>query len=794
MPDVVDGQLRSRPVVGPVWLGFIGLALAVVGQLQLNRYLLWGLIPAAMALALWALRGVETSDDRNHSLTIINVGLAVALGMHFWHLGQSLPGLFFDEAANIAEGLELATRPGWQIWSDELSGRPTLFLYFLGYLQLLIGEQWLVARTAVVVVNALTVLVMVWALHPILGPRTARIAAIVYGATAYHLLFSRIVYEASVSSLLLLVAVGAAARAVRDDRRRWWLAMGSALGVGLWTYAAFRLVPVLICAALVGWAIAKRGYWRRIVAGIAVAAAVALLLASPLIWVFVSNPDRVTLRARETTILQNISDASSLQPLVDNVTTYGLMFFANPENSDKIYYAPALGTPAAVLLWVGLGLAVGSMIRRRRAVAVIFVFWWIAGLIPGIITLSIEAPHWCRTLYALPAVAVMVALGVEGVVRLAGRRWQTVALTGVLAIVVVGEAWAWHSRIEDVPRVYGFFSPWSSRAGEIARHRVADGYRVLVSGDLVNSPYINVVFWTVAGREAAPEIAPLTLWENAPLPGSSQPTSILLSDQDHRLVEFFSDLHPESELIVHRNRWREPLLREVRIPARVTPPSGKHAGVLFRATGEYRFSMIEGTALELEGMKTLNGDRLHVPAGIWQVVCDPSCAEAGVRVSGPEDFLLRDNLFADPWKGHGLSATYTDADGSSRTQLDRILSVNERAPEQPPFQIRWNGWLKVPTDGTYLFRTVSDDGCRIWIADRLVVDNWGGHNMDEKQEQLELGKGEHSFLVEYEELGGGVGLMITWQPPWLDEPESIPLSLLRPLVRPQLLDSPGPTE
>ena len=62
------------------------------------------------------------------------------------------------------------------------------------------------------------------------------------------------------------------------------------LGVGLWTYAAFRLVPPLIGAALVGWALTRRAYWRRIGIGIAVAAAVALVVASPLIRVAVDDP------------------------------------------------------------------------------------------------------------------------------------------------------------------------------------------------------------------------------------------------------------------------------------------------------------------------------------------------------------------------------------------------------------------------------------------------------------------------------------------------------------------------
>lgn len=199
----------------------IGLLAALIGQLLLNQYLLWGLVPAAVALVLWALSWQEKTDDREQPMALFNLGLVIVLGLHFWNLGQSLPGLFYDEAVNISEALEIFGQSRWQQWSNSLSGRPTLFLYLLGFVHRLFGEPWLVARAAVVIVNALSVLAMVWALHPILGQRRTRIAAIIFGVSAYHLLFSRFIYEASISSLPLLIAVGAAIRVTRDARRRW---------------------------------------------------------------------------------------------------------------------------------------------------------------------------------------------------------------------------------------------------------------------------------------------------------------------------------------------------------------------------------------------------------------------------------------------------------------------------------------------------------------------------------------------------------------------------------------------
>jgi hypothetical protein len=558
--------------------------------------------------------------------------------------------------------------------------------------------------------------------------------------------------------------------------------------VGLWTYAAFRLVPVAIFLALAGWAITRRSEWRRIGVGIAASAVIALAIASPLIRVALNEPDTFMMRGRETSIVQDFAESGVLQPLVHNLAAYGQMFFANQGSSDQIFQFPALGTPAAVLLWVGRGLAVGAAIRNRTVVVWLVLSWWLAGLVPGIITRSIDAPHWSRTLYALPAVAVIVAIGFEGVVGLAAKKWRSIVTAGVLAIVIGGEMWAFHTRVVRNPPVYNFFSPMPSRAAEIARLRVAEGRRVLASDAMVTEPYVNHVFYTIAG-DAATEITPLVLWSSMPASGSDRTTSILLAQRDRETLRLLSLLDPGAELHQHQNPWGDPLVWELAIPGGADPPGGNRVGVLFRSTGDYQFSLREGAALEFEGLKILDGDRLWIPAGIWRVDCVPGCAEAGIVVSGAEDFRLSDFLFDDRSAGHGLLATYQNADGSTHTQLDRVFTANKRGRDQASFSIRWEGWLSLPTDGEYLFRTISDDGSRIWIDGSIVVDNWGSHGMVEKRENIVLEQGDHTILVEYQDLGGEAGFELSWVPPGGDELHRLPASFLKPPSGPQRLET-----
>ena len=40
------------------------------------------------------------------------------------------------------------------------------------------------------------------------------------------------------------------------------------------------------------------------------------------------------------------------------------------------------------------------------------------------------------------------------------------------------------------------------------------------------------------------------------------------------------------------------------------------------------------------------------------------------------------------------------------------------------FSVRWTGWLYVPTSGVYQFQTTADDGMRVWIGGRAVINSW----------------------------------------------------------------------
>ncbi len=73
------------------------------------------------------------------------------------------------------------------------------------------------------------------------------------------------------------------------------------------------------------------------------------------------------------------------------------------------------------------------------------------------------------------------------------------------------------------------------------------------------------------------------------------------------------------------------------------------------------------------------------------------------------------------------------------------------------------GYLKIPKDNNYVFRTISDDGSILYIDGQKVVDNDGLHGDEPKDGEVQLKAGLHPFRMEYFEAGGGNMVSFQWK-------------------------------
>jgi alpha-L-fucosidase len=89
----------------------------------------------------------------------------------------------------------------------------------------------------------------------------------------------------------------------------------------------------------------------------------------------------------------------------------------------------------------------------------------------------------------------------------------------------------------------------------------------------------------------------------------------------------------------------------------------------------------------------------------------------------------------------------------------------------------FDGLIKIPADGVYSFYISSDDGSKLFIDDKILIDNDGLHGIVEKSNEIPLAKGYHAIKVLFFEKGGGDALQVQWKGPGFTD-QNIPASVL----------------
>ena len=75
----------------------------------------------------------------------------------------------------------------------------------------------------------------------------------------------------------------------------------------------------------------------------------------------------------------------------------------------------------------------------------------------------------------------------------------------------------------------------------------------------------------------------------------------------------------------------------------------------------------------------------------------------------------------------------------------------------------FSGYLFVPSTGTYTFYLESNDGGRLFINGKELINNDGLHGAKEESGKINLNKGYYPILVKYFQAGGGQKLIVSWQ-------------------------------
>jgi len=142
--------------------------------------------------------------------------------------------------------------------------------------------------------------------------------------------------------------------------------------------------------------------------------------------------------------------------------------------------------------------------------------------------------------------------------------------------------------------------------------------------------------------------------------------------------------------------------------------------------------------------------------------------------------------------GAGVNASYfegTDLAGVPvLTQIEDSIDHNWSTGEvaaglNDGLSARWTANLEAPFTETYQLTTTTDDGVRLWLDGRLLIDNWTNHSSTEDIAKVDLVAGQfYSLKMEWYESTGSAVARLWWQSPSIPR-QIIPTGWLQLPVR-----------
>ena len=102
--------------------------------------------------------------------------------------------------------------------------------------------------------------------------------------------------------------------------------------------------------------------------------------------------------------------------------------------------------------------------------------------------------------------------------------------------------------------------------------------------------------------------------------------------------------------------------------------------------------------------------------------------------------------------------------------VDRIDFNGDRDPPPAPaigkenFSVRWTGAVTAPKAGKYRVVVNTDDGVRVLVDKKNVIDDWRAHSQRMNEVVLDLAAGAHAVVIEYFQGTGGAAAQFGFAP------------------------------
>ena len=290
-------------------------------------------------------------------------------------------------------------------------GREGLFFYLAAPYARLFGLDHYGIKFASACIGVLTIPVLYLLTRELFGREAGVYSAFFLSVARWHVILSRTGFRAILMPVFVMLVWYGLVRAMRIGRRSYFFWTGCALGLGMYTYNAFIIMPIGVVACLGVYTVMDRArFLRRHWKDSLLLFLVALFVFIPLGRYAWDEPRMYLYRvATRVTSIESQLPADILTVLLDNFRKAALMFnyVGDIVFISNVPFERQLGFASGILFVLGLAYALA---RWRRTNNVLVLGFLLFTVMPAVLSIAFpqEVPNATRACGALAPVYVLV--------------------------------------------------------------------------------------------------------------------------------------------------------------------------------------------------------------------------------------------------------------------------------------------------------------------------------------------------------------------------------------------------
>lgn len=375
---------------------------------------------------------------------VILLILFVAAILRFYRLGDIPPGLHPDEAANGLDIIRMIDNNDFRVSYDTNGPREALFFYLQGifvYLGKITQWSWLYftplsLRIAPVLIGLATVWGCYLLARELFNEKVGLLSSLALAVSSWHVQFSRNGFRAIMVPLVLVFLFYYLIRAYRSSRFKDYALSGFWLGVGFYTYFAYRMVFIALFLLLLFILVKDKDFIKKNYKRFILLFITFILTALPMIIHFVYVPSDILGRASTSIFNPELNQGSAIKTFLDNkVKTLAMFNFKGDANwRHNVAGLPMLDIFSGLFLWIGLAV---SLINIKKIEHFLLFAWFFALSLPELLTAE-GIPHALRLVGIIPVVYVWVGEGLSWLLEKINHK--KVFWVGFSLLLLVGTA------------------------------------------------------------------------------------------------------------------------------------------------------------------------------------------------------------------------------------------------------------------------------------------------------------------------------------------------------------------